>query len=404
LKKGSSSVNRAHRIVFISVSTLSLDHQRLGAVEGVIYSLARYFTKLGLPCSVLMPNSASSIRRNDGLVGQAKAIFEKIIISKRFARQLKKTDPVAVMIWDVVPLVVLWICAPELRSKVVYTASSSRWPAMRGWGHFGEAVLDLLFVTLAKLVLRTLNCTIVQSQSYYEKFNQHVPKDRLVLIPPPLLSFPPPSSLRKHQEETSVIDTLLGRHIVLFVGRKIPEKGIENLIIASSILAKSGLGPFSVLLVGPDGMWGDSETLYVHKLKSLCEKLGLTKIVGFVGTVDRSSLATFYQAADVLVLPSLSEAFGHVVTEAMSFGKPVIGSDVGGISLQVSNGVNGFLVPPGNPQELANRLKQLLSDDSLRERLGHNARIAASKYSIEATARKYLSCIKKATNRDALKW
>jgi glycosyltransferase involved in cell wall biosynthesis len=75
----------------------------------------------------------------------------------------------------------------------------------------------------------------------------------------------------------------------------------------------------------------------------------------------------------MLVLPSFSEAFGMVLAEAMSCGKPVIGSRIGGIVDVINDGKDGYLTPPGQPKELSSKIIHLLEQPEERKRMGRNA-------------------------------
>ena len=77
--------------------------------------------------------------------------------------------------------------------------------------------------------------------------------------------------------------------------------------------------------------------------------------------------------ATVLVLPSRCEGMGRVILEAMAAGVPVIGSSVGGIPHLIRDGETGFIVPANDAASLERKLRQLLSDESLRERMGETA-------------------------------
>jgi len=91
------------------------------------------------------------------------------------------------------------------------------------------------------------------------------------------------------------------------------------------------------------------------------------------------------------VVPSLYESFGLVALEAMACGTPVIASRVGGLQHTVDDGVTGFLVPAGEPDALADKLRLLLVDSELRERLGANARRKAQAYTWQVVAKHILA-------------
>jgi glycosyltransferase involved in cell wall biosynthesis len=82
-------------------------------------------------------------------------------------------------------------------------------------------------------------------------------------------------------------------------------------------------------------------------------------------------LALRMSEAAVLVLPSTSEGLGRVIIEAMATATPVIGSDVGGIPELIKDGVNGFLIPPGDEQALAEKLRWVLNNPDKARAMGH---------------------------------
>lgn len=109
--------------------------------------------------------------------------------------------------------------------------------------------------------------------------------------------------------------------------------------------------------------------------------------VAFTGR--REDVAAVTADLDVAVLPSLREAQGISVLEAMARRRPVVASAVGGIPEVVSDGVDGILVPPADPRALADALVRVLSDDRLRRRLGDAGyRTVAQRFSIDAQVRR----------------
>lgn len=152
---------------------------------------------------------------------------------------------------------------------------------------------------------------------------------------------------------------------VLFVGSLIPRKGLNFLIeAAKKIVKQSPNVKFKIVGDGP---------LKNHLVDSLKQNSILSNFV-FLGNIKEDALPAVYSSADVFVLPSIQEGQGIVLLEAQACGKPVVAFDIGGINEAVCNGESGLLVKRGDSDALADALTTLLSDRSLRNRLGINGR------------------------------
>jgi glycosyltransferase involved in cell wall biosynthesis len=116
---------------------------------------------------------------------------------------------------------------------------------------------------------------------------------------------------------------------------------------------------------------------------------GLGKNVRFTGQRPYQELANYYRNCDVLVFPSLSDGFGSVQVEAMSYGLPVIAST--SCARVVEHGKSGFLVPPGDSISIGMYLQRLADDRSLLETLSCNAFSRAKEYSIETVSGLFLN-------------
>lgn len=156
-----------------------------------------------------------------------------------------------------------------------------------------------------------------------------------------------------------------GKRLIVCPGRLAPSKGQDVVIRALACLKPQGTTPH-VRFVGA----GRQLSTY----QSLAEELGVSEQCVFVGSVPHETMFREMAAAALTVVPSRSEAFGLVNVESMSVGTPVIASAVGGIPEIVRDGVDGFLVPPDDPEALAEKIGVLLSNPALREQMGRNAR------------------------------
>jgi len=110
----------------------------------------------------------------------------------------------------------------------------------------------------------------------------------------------------------------------------------------------------------------------MSKIQSLVSNHGLQQNVILTGFISPDEIPGYMVAADIFVLPSLSEGFPNVLLEAMAAGLPIVATSVGGIPEIVTDGENGFLVEPGNSQQLAGKILFLFENEDLRERLSDN--------------------------------
>jgi glycosyltransferase involved in cell wall biosynthesis len=158
--------------------------------------------------------------------------------------------------------------------------------------------------------------------------------------------------------------------LVVWVGRFVPEKGVEYLIEAARLVVDE-FKDVRFLLVG----YGPLKA----KMMRLVHERGLDGFVWFVGPLSRDEVAGVLGRAAVFVLPSLSEGMPLALLEAMSCGNAVVASNIGGIAEIVRDYDNGVLVSPRNVEELASSILSLLCDDGLRGKVARNAREAVEK-------------------------
>lgn len=154
--------------------------------------------------------------------------------------------------------------------------------------------------------------------------------------------------------------------IVLHLGRLVPRKGVDNAIRGFARLLRDHRIPARLLIVGGDSDDPDPVlTPEIGRLQTLAAEEGVAGEVQFVGRRNRDVLKYYYSAADVFVTTPWYEPFGITAVESMACGTPVIGSNVGGIKFTVRDGETGYLVPPKDPDALAERLAHLYKHPKL---------------------------------------
>jgi glycogen(starch) synthase len=165
-----------------------------------------------------------------------------------------------------------------------------------------------------------------------------------------------------------------------FGGRLEKGKGVDVLLRAFA--RTLAVFPDARLIVAGDGRERES-------LVSLAADLGVSQKVEFLGHVDRAALEGVYQRADVAVMPSVwTEAFGLAGIEALSVGRPVIASSVGGIPEWLIDGETGYLVTPGDPDALYAAIKKIFSDPERLVQMMKTSRSRAEEFGIDVHAKK----------------
>jgi glycosyltransferase involved in cell wall biosynthesis len=198
---------------------------------------------------------------------------------------------------------------------------------------------------------------VTASESVKQQLEGFIPDSKIRVIlngvePPPYLAQDGPSL----REELSLpVNTT----VVVTIGSIIPEKGYDDLLKAARRVREVN-GNVAFLIVG------GGAPAEIESLKNAINLLGLSQTVFYLGY--RTDVRRVLADSDILVLPSLSEAFSLVTVEAMAAGKPVIATDCGGPSEIIIDGETGFIVPVHDPLALSTKILQLAeSKDTISE-------------------------------------
>ena len=178
---------------------------------------------------------------------------------------------------------------------------------------------------------------------------------------------------------------------LLCVGRLSEKKGISYLIKAMPMILYQNKDVN--LIVCGDGPARE-------ELEQLTEKMNLEKHVRFVGFVGDKEKIDYLSLADVLIVPSIvlqsgeTEGLPVVILEGLAAGKPIVASDVSGVKDVIKNGWNGFLVEQKNPEQIAEKVLEMLGDDELRARFSKNALDTGKKYDWDVIGGEYEKIIR----------
>jgi D-inositol-3-phosphate glycosyltransferase len=166
-------------------------------------------------------------------------------------------------------------------------------------------------------------------------------------------------------------------HILLYVGRIEPVKGLKSVIDAFNILQRRqtplSKGLKLVVIGGGEKTKDFANNSEIIRIQSAIRAKGLEDQVVFLGSKSQSELKKYYSAADALIVPSLYESFGLVVLEALACGTPVLVSQIGKMRTIVKEGKNGFCFLPNSPDSLSDCIEyfyknkgKLWPDESIR--------------------------------------
>ena len=197
-----------------------------------------------------------------------------------------------------------------------------------------------------------------------------------------------PIKIPDHDLHTLKNELCLSSNKVIFtIHRLIPLKGTSYLIRAMSMVIEKC--PDVRLIIGGEGPEKE-------KLETLAKDLCLENNILFVGRISEEQLSMYYKLCDVYVIPSIRDKWGNTeglgmpVIEAMSYGKPVVGFDVGGPKYTIEDGVNGYSVKEKDWEEMGERINALLKDERMRTKFGYNGmQIVTDKFSWNKVSERY---------------
>ena len=241
-------------------------------------------------------------------------------------------------------------------------------------------------INVEEQIIRSVERVIAQSPSEWSELvdDYGADPDRVVIIPSAVNTTVFHPIVR--EEARQRIGLAQNAFVVVYVGRMLPRKDVRNVVHGMAQLVQhsesqtamygTAFPPLHLLLVGGETTEPDPlATPEIGVLQQLVMELDISEHVSFVGKRQQDVLHNYYSAGDVAVTTPWYEPFGLTPLEGMACGRPVIGSAVGGITYTIADGETGFLVPPRNPNALAERLYQLLIEPERRTRMGQAARV-----------------------------
>jgi glycosyltransferase involved in cell wall biosynthesis len=388
------------RVALVSSGLVSLPPVRGGAVEEYVFQLAKHLRRLGVDAVAVDAKWGGEhveVKDIDGTevfmipvklpaTNFKRSVAKELLFGKAVAKHVKDQG------FNLVHANTAWAgfaLATHRNAKVhgfIYTCHNGLW--LEDGVHLKERMVRLV----EGYAMRSSNVVVAINKTMYRTIIEKakVKRDRIVIVPNGVdTEFFKPGS---DGDDVLKRFSLEKQSYILFVGRVSPWKGVHLLIKAFKYFIRESNTTNSIKLavVGPlsDSFVSRDVSSYAEAIIKYAKKVLPEKVV-FLGPLDKVTLRILYSHAYCLVLPSLAEAFGMVVLEAMASGIPPIGSTAGGTPDVIVDGVNGLLFKKGDWKHLAEKLFMLLNDKSFRDKLAANARRdAEDKYSWSVIASK----------------
>ena len=278
-------------------------------------------------------------------------------------------------------------CLLQLKPNVVFTSSFGIWTllavllkpigrwrvviAYEGCSPGVDYRNSLLRLTLRRMLVAAADACVTNShagKAYLTEFLKAKAND--VFVEPYEIPVPEAFSLIEGSAEQG--HKSLNHPIFLFVGHIVPRKGLNFLLEACAILRAQGYSDYTVLVVG-DGSQQE-------ELTAFCESHDLVNCIKWEGRVEYDLIGSYFQMADVFVLPTLEDTWGVVVLEAMLFGKPILCSNGAGTSELIEHGENGYVFEPQDSETLAKLMRQLIDDPQLMVAMGEKSKQVMAQY------------------------
>ena len=247
---------------------------------------------------------------------------------------------------------------------------------------------ELLLVQKADKIIAT---SVLDAEYLATLYN--CPENKIFVVSPgiDLKTFKPQEKIYAKQ----IVGADKDHKIILYVGRIEPLKGIDVLLYAMKILLTNNPQMHVCLWIlgGAVGGKTDKWQKELKRLEQLRKLLDISTEVTFIERKHRDELANYYNASEIVVLPSHYESFGIVALEAMSCGIPVIATDTTGVSGLFDEKYSSLITSANNPLMLSEKIKHLLTDKNEYQKVRSEVLEKVSDLSWEKIAEKFVNII-----------
>jgi glycogen(starch) synthase len=308
--------------------------------------------------------------------------------ARRLAVLIRAEQPDLIYLWNMGGLPnTLISCVQHTELPVVVDVSDywlrdlqDRWVAF--WQHMPMSPIKRSVKALLKRGMSRLTSLEIPRLDYrYMYFTSHALKEAYLSLGFPVSHAPIIYCGIPVQRFAVERDRIRPPLKALYVGRVEQAKGVHTAIEAIGLLTQCNeLPAISLTVVGEP-----LDSQYEVRLLDLVKRYQITEQVRFLGRLPYRAMPDMYRGHDVLLFPSLWDAFALTILEAMASGLVVVGTITGGSKEILEEGQNALTFAPGNAQALADQLHRLLSDPALSQRLAtHGQQLVRQRFSLEA--------------------
>ena len=338
----------------------------VGGIETAIYNITEELNKKGIKCDVLCSNSKREYKKE--IIDRGS--YKYIVYRTKSYGKIASTSITPQMIFKLKEIIdnydIIHLHHPDpMANFALFLVNPKKQKIVIHWHSdiIRQKFALKFYRPLLNWMLKKADVIIGTSPKYIEESEQlKYFKNKCIAIPLGIKK----EDLKVDEEKIREIKKKFkNKKIIFSLGRFIYYKGFEYLIESSKYLPDD-----YVIVIGGDG-----------ELRKKYEKLimnnNLLNKVFLIGKIPQTHLGSYYKACDLFCLPSIekSEAFGLVIVEAMSFGKPIVATNIkgSGVSWVNQNGVTGLNVEPKNPKALAQAIKFICSNKEVYKKFSENA-------------------------------
>ncbi len=387
------------RVMFVSHVS-----KKYGACRSLLTLIDGLLKKEGVKVHVIIPNKGEITEDFENRGIDYSIIPIKSWVSDKNTLLLKK---ILRFFFNLIISFIVALKAIFWTADIVYTNSSvtpvgaiaaflSRKPHIWHIREFGEEDYGLAFDFGGKLSMKLIDILsfkiIVISEALRKKYANYISPTKIQRIYNAVYLNRLNDNMNIISNDSYKVNVTNSKiHRIVIVGLINPCKGQIDAVLAVSELLKYGTEVELNII-------GDGDPNYVNLLKQTISKNRIGKNVRLLGYMN--DIVPILKLADIVLVCSRSEAFGRVTIEAMSAGKPVIGTRSGATPELIKEGFNGLLYEYGNYKELARKIKYLVDEPEKARKMGENGfREATTKFGVAEHINNIFSVIQQAVNK-----